>query len=580
MNIKKILKQIITNKLLIIYISPFIIYLLVAYLLWGPTHFTDIHRDIFTPSGDPLTSVWYLRWWPFSIAHGLNPIFERFAYYPNGFNLAWSTSIPTLSLIMAPVTAIWGALTSFNVLALVALPFSALSCYYLIYYLTKKYWASVLCGFIYGFSSFQLAELLGHNCFYVSFIPPLVILIVLMRVRGHLSKIPFIIILAVLLAMQFGIATEGFGSMYLFGAMAWILAYIFIDKKLRSKLFDATVDMVLSSILALIILSPFIYYLIKGYSGVPKVVNPPIGYSSDLLNYIIPTKITFLGGHLFENVSKNFTGNASEQGAYLSIPLILFIAGYGIFNWRKWYTKVLVIMAALIGLASLGPKLQINGKIEPLTLPWSIATHLPVLRSMLPTRFPMYIFLIAAIMLGLWLSNKSKAAKDKKKQSKTKFIIASKYGLVVLVIVLLLPATSNYFWANPNTPPLFTPKLTKEYIGLNKNILILPLSDGADPEFWQVTSNMEFKTTDGYLGFVPLFVINSPITVQVSSDLPGPDFINNFLGFLKSNDITEIVYTPAGLPQSITIIKIINSLGWTTFNAGGATIIKVPLQYQ
>ena len=120
----------------------------------------------------------------------------------------------------------------------------------------------------------------------------------------------------------------------------------------------------------------------------------------------------------------------------------------------------------------------------------------------------------------------------------------------------------------------------KQYIGLNKNILILPLSDGADPEFWQVTSDMEFKTTDGYLGFVPSFVINSPITVQVSSDMPGPNFVNNFLGFLKANDITEIVYTPAGLPQTIKVVKIINTLGWTTFNAGGATIIKVPLQYQ
>src|SRR6185437_8944127 len=98
---------------------------------------------------------------------------------------------------------------------------------------------------------------------------------------------------------------------------------------------------------------------------------------------------------------------------------------------------------------------------------------------------------------------------------------------VILIIVMLLPATPNYFWAKPNTPPLFTPKLVKKYIGLNKNVLILPLNDGADPEFWQVTSDMEFRTTDGYLGFVPDFVISSPITVQISSDMPGPDFVNN-----------------------------------------------------
>ncbi|HUC88275.1 MAG TPA: hypothetical protein VMR95_03960 [Candidatus Binatia bacterium] len=578
MSFTKIIKQIANNKLLILYISPFIIYLLVAYLLYGPAHFTDIHRDIFTPSGDPLASVWYLRWWPFSIAHGLNPIMEKFAYYPNRFDLAWSTSIFTLAIFMAPITAIWGALTSFNVLALLALPITALCCYYLIFYLTKKYWTSVLCGFIYGFSSFQLAELLGHDCFYVSFIPPLVVLMVLMRLKDRLGRIPFIIILGVLLAMQFGIATEGYGSLYLFGGGAWVLTYIFADKKLRPKLLKATVDIVLASVLGLIILTPFIYYLIKGYSGVPAVVNSPLGYSADLLNYIIPTKITFIGGNLFANVSKNFTGNASEQGAYLGVPLILFIVGYGIFNWRKWYTKVLVILAGLIALASLGPKLQINGKIESLSLPWTIATHLPVLRSMLPTRFPMYIFLVASIMLGLWLSNKPKATK--KKQRKAKLIQASKYSLVIVIIIMLLPATSNYFWAPPNLPSLFTPKLTKQYIGLNNNVLILPLNDGADPEFWQVSSDMEFKTTDGYLGFVPNFVINSGITVEVSSDMPGPGFVPDFLGFLKANDVSEIVYTPAGLPQTVKIVKIINSLNWTTLNVGGATIIKVPPIYQ
>jgi hypothetical protein len=554
--------------------------LIVAYLLWGPAHFTDIHRDIFTPSGDPFATVWYLRWWPFSLSHHINPLFERYAYYPNGFNLAWATSIPTLALIMSPVTAIWGALTSFNVLVLTALPVSALSCCYLIYYLTKKYWASVLCGFIYGFSSFQLGELLGHNCFYVSFIPPLVVLVILMRVKGRLGKIPFIIILAVLLAMQFGIATEGFGSMFLFGVAAWILCLIFVDTKLRSKLFSVSLDIIWATLLSLIIVSPFIYYLLKGYSDVPKVINSPVQYSADLLNFIIPTNINFVGRHLFQSLSKNFTGNTSEQGAYLSLPLILFIAAYGIFNWRKWYAKVLVIMAALIAVASLGPELQINGKVVMSTMPWSITTHIPVLRSMLPTRFTMYIFLVAAIMLGLWLSDKSMTSKNKKRQNKAKFMLASKYGLVVIIVLLLLPGRSNYYWTNPNTPPLFTPKLTKKYIGLNKNILILPLIDGARSEFWQAASGMEFKTTDGYLGFAPLFVVNSLITDQISIDQPGPDFINNFLGFLKSNGITEIVYAPSGLPLTVNVVNIINGLGWTTFNAGGATIIKVPLQYQ
>jgi len=571
---KKLVKQLGANKPLL-YISPFLIYLVVSYLFFGPAHFTDIHRKFFTPSGDPYAFTWYLKWWPYALSHGLNPIFERFVYYPNGFNLAWSTSIPTLGLLMAPVTATWGAITAFNVLALASLPVTALSCFYLIFYLTRKYWASVLCGFIYGFSSFQLAELLGHPCFYVSFVPPLIILIMLLRAKGRLGKKAFILLLALLVSMQFGISTEGFGALFIFGALAWLLTWLFIDKPLQPRITSMTFEVAIAGIVTLVIVSPFIRYLIVGYKDVPKVINSSLNYSADLLNYFIPTKITLIGGGTFEHVSKNFAGNPSEQAAYLSIPLILFIIGYSARYWKRWYVKVMGVSAAVIAICSLGPKLQINGKIEPATLPWSITNNLPVLRSMLPTRFPQYLFLIAAIMLGLWLTYSPR----KVKPERARLISGLKYGLVVLIILLLLPRPSAYTWQDLHIPYLFTPKLAQKYLGPNTNILILPYNNGADPEIWQANADMNFKTANGYLGFVPPFVIGNPTAVQISSDMPGSNFKENFLIFCKSHQIAKIVYTPHGATESPVLVSFIQTLGWPTSTAGGATIVEVPPQY-
>lgn len=575
MNYKKIYKKISSHKI-ILYVSPIVIYLIVAYLLWGPPNFYDIHRLFFTPSGDPQLFTWSLNWWPFSISHGLNPFIEKFIFYPSGFNLSWATSIPTLALIMSPFTYIWGAMTSFNIIALVALPASALSCYYLIYYICKKYWASVLCGFIYGFSSFQLGQLLGHPCFYVAFVAPLVVLVVMLRFNDRLGKIPFILILGLLLAMEFGLSSEFFASMYLFGALTWICILVLIDKKYRPKVYKITGEIILSGVVTLVLISPFIYYLLKGYKDVPAVINPAQGYSADLLNFVIPTKLTLIGGSTFAKTSTAFTGNTSEQGAYLTIPLLAFMVTFSLYYWQKWYVKVLALVATVIGILSLGPWLQIAGKVKPYMLPEAIFTHLPVVRSMLPVRFSMYMFLVAAIMLGVWFTDKPKKTKNRKPV----LVTLMKYLLVMVILILLIPNRSDYSWQNPNIPKIFSPNIVGKYIKPNSNVMFLPFQIGYDPEFWQVYSKMKFTTSNGYLGFIPPSISNYPTASDLYHDAAIPNFQKNFEVFCKTHKITEILYAYYAPVISPIDVHEVNRLNWPTKTVDGVVIISVPQAYQ
>src|SRR5574337_912738 len=45
---------------------------------------------------DPTFFIWCLVWWPYAIAHHLNPFVCSLIYVPDGFNLTWATSIPLL----------------------------------------------------------------------------------------------------------------------------------------------------------------------------------------------------------------------------------------------------------------------------------------------------------------------------------------------------------------------------------------------------------------------------------------------------------------------------------------------------
>src|SRR5258708_9700319 len=80
-------------------------------------------------AGDPQIYMWMLGWVPYSISHGLNPLFTDYLIYPNGANLFWSL-IPILpGLILTPIMSLAGPGFAFNV-AIPAPPAASPSCAY------------------------------------------------------------------------------------------------------------------------------------------------------------------------------------------------------------------------------------------------------------------------------------------------------------------------------------------------------------------------------------------------------------------------------------------------------------------
>jgi hypothetical protein len=101
--------------------------------------------------GDSDEYSWFLAWIPYSIGHGLDPLISHYVNFPNGVNLMWNTSVILPSFIMSPVTVIFGAAFSYNVLITAAPALGATFAY-----MAFRRWASPLPslagGLIYGFS--------------------------------------------------------------------------------------------------------------------------------------------------------------------------------------------------------------------------------------------------------------------------------------------------------------------------------------------------------------------------------------------------------------------------------------------
>src|SRR6266851_5173326 len=95
-------------------VLAFALYQVIAIIFFGRLLLGHFGSLIAGQSSDPGLYIWFLEWWLYAVSHHLNPFLTRLVWAPVGFNVAWSTSIPLLSLITAPVTVSMGPVVAFN----------------------------------------------------------------------------------------------------------------------------------------------------------------------------------------------------------------------------------------------------------------------------------------------------------------------------------------------------------------------------------------------------------------------------------------------------------------------------------
>ena len=114
-------------------------------------------RDLIGTGGDPQLFVWSLGWWPHARAPRPRPVrHARRSGRPHGSNLAWTTSIPGLALLLAPVTLAAGAVAAYNAAAILLPALAAWTAFLLCRHLTRSFWPSLAGGYLFGFSSYLL----------------------------------------------------------------------------------------------------------------------------------------------------------------------------------------------------------------------------------------------------------------------------------------------------------------------------------------------------------------------------------------------------------------------------------------
>ncbi len=483
---------------------------------------------------------WPFAWFPYALTHGLNPWYTHAQWSPTGLNVAAATSFPLLAMVFAPVTWIWGPIVSANLANLGATVVTGWATYLLCRYVSKDRAAALVGGATVGFGTYLIVQMwAGHTLLTVFFCPQLAALAVLRYLDGAISRRRVTTELSLCLIVQLFISTEIFATMTLFGGILLVLGYMFGTSEIRVGIRNLIVPLAIAYGVTVVLSADYLYWLVK---GVPAYVAG-IGsqFPTDVMAYVVPTDVTWIGGPQFASVYDLFSWSSSETDAYLGVPLILIIV-----RWlcTRWQTRLARFLTAAIGVSvvwTLGSTLYVAGK-PTIWLPYRLVSGLPVMRMILEGRVAVFTELLVAVVLTLWLAERRGGTVVKR---------AAKWAAALLALAFVVPnlvGVSPWYQGNRAIPTFFSTDVYRSYIKRGATILPINWSFNSPALMWQADDDMYYNLAGGYFTLsIPRGWTASQTVNDLWNNTPQPGDGLGLRSILEKRHVDDVVVEPTDM---------------------------------
>ena len=443
--------------------------------------------------GDSIQAMWFLKWEEYALAHGRNPLFSSYLNAPYGVNLMWNASMPLVGVVLSPLIAVLGLMRAYNLFVTLSFAASGTAAYYLFRKRVRGGRVPAFVGAIfYEFSPYMRSHGLGHANLTAAFIPPLVFaaydegLVCAQKPAWRTGMV-----MGLLLGAQLLIFEETVASTVLVGGILTLILVVMFHRAAWSRRQRA---LAVAGVAAAAFVAVTVWPLFEQFVGRQRIAHarlqPPDVFVNDGLSFVVPTSIERLAPHRFVQVSGHFTGNVSEWSGYLGLPLIALLVFVIVRSWRRPLVRVLSLLALVLMVLSLGPHLHVGGRVLDVVLPWRLIDPIPLLNNLLPNRLMLYVDLIAAYLIALFVESLVTARGRR-----------MAIGLVALSAALtpLVPRASA-----PTTTvavPAFFRSGALVRVRQGSVALTEPFArfDAAKASMlWQATSDFRYRSPDGY----------------------------------------------------------------------------------
>jgi hypothetical protein len=469
-------------------------YLFLALLLFLPIWLPRGQRTVGGAGGDPFFSSWFIRWIPHAISHGWNPLFTTHLDYPDGVNLMWNGSIALPSLLVAPVTLTAGPMVAYNLLTTLGPALSGWCAYLALSRYVRSRLAAFVGGALYAFSPFMISQSLGHAHLTMAWAPPLALLLlddVFVRRRRSLWSG---VALGVLGAAQLLTAEEVLAIVAVAAAVGLVTAGLLHRQAVWSHLQPALPVLGTAAVVFLVLAAIPLGFQLLGPQRVHGPLQPSNYYVSDLLNFLLPTRVQLIAPPVVTRISDHLAG-FGEQTAYVGFPLIALLALVVRRNWHLPVVRWAATAGGALALLSLGDTLHVAGGDTRLPLPWALTSAIPLVHEILPVRFSLVVFLLVGLLVAVFVDATLATPGWRPRLAGAMAVGLSVAALLPAVPFLTSPVTAPGFFSRPSD----LHALPEGSVVLVAPFAVVGL---ADAMYWQAKAGMWFRMPEGE-AFVP-----------------------------------------------------------------------------
>ena len=485
-------------------------------------------------SMDPNFYTWCLRWWPYALGHGQNPLYTHQVGAPAGQSLAWVTTVPPIALLAAPATLLTGPIATFNVLTAIALPLSAWAAFVMCRRLTRQFWPSLAGGVVFGFSAYEMNHVVAGqlNLIYSLMLPILGYLIV----RWYEESIgtrAFVILAGVAMALQLYLFLETFADLTGLLVVSLVVGIAVAGRAGRPAIVRLSKNLAAAYGIAVVLALPYLAYALAIRPG-----NLSAPRALDLASLVVPRSTSAQGVTWLYHLASE-PQRVSAAG-YVGIPLLVLALVLAATRWSSTLVRFLTCMLVFVFVASLGPALDVAGH-QVVRFPWSGVWSLPILRNAYPARLMLFAYLILAIATALFLARHGK-------------LLWLRWPLGLLVIAAVIQDAPPIAANAHSTVPAFISKGTYRHHLKPGEIVVVVSTIGNAGMLWQADTDFYTRLAGGY--------INQAITNR--SDLPKqvqslakatPQTISEFQAYVKQDKIGAILIDGGHEPQWVGVFK-------------------------
>ncbi|MEU4569309.1 hypothetical protein [Micromonospora sp. NPDC023956] len=342
---------------------------------------------------------------------------------PDGVNLMANTTVIALGMLLAPVTLLFGAPTTFALLAAVNLAGTAIAWYALyVRVLGAGRLAAALGAGLCGFGPGIVSQTNSHLHMTAQWLVPVIVWLVVRMVRaadrplrdgagrdgGRRSgrdgaggadrrMLVSAVGLAVVVTVQVFVGEE---VLFLAALTLAVMtaAYAAVDRRLARRAFPGfAAGMLLATGLALVVLAYPLWFQFAGPQGVADGMFSPYYFSADLTSWWTFSPLSLAG----DDAAARLTTGPAEYNTFLGWPLLLVGAACAVWLRRQPLVVACVAGALAMGALSLGPDVVVDGERTGVPGPFRFLLDVPVVDGALPMRFALAVLPLLATVLVL-----------------------------------------------------------------------------------------------------------------------------------------------------------------------------------